>query len=111
MGTGPVAWVLIIPTTSELMHQFLEKKITEKELFDQTPVGIKYDALYLCSALVLDEYRRKGISQKLILEAVEKIRKDHPLKYIFAWPFSNEGDLGSEKIARLVSLPLFKRKS
>ncbi len=33
---GPVAWVLIIPTTYELMRRFLEKEISEKELFEQT---------------------------------------------------------------------------
>ena len=30
---GPAAWVLVIPTTIELMNQFLENKISEKELF------------------------------------------------------------------------------
>jgi GNAT superfamily N-acetyltransferase len=110
-GNGPVAWILIIPTTSELMYHFLEKKISEKQLFERTPLDKKYDAVYLCSALVLDEYRRKGIAQKLSIGAIEKIRKDHPLKYIFTWPFSREGDLASEKIAQMVSLPLLKRKN
>jgi hypothetical protein len=108
-GNGPVAWVLLIPTTSELMYLFLEKKISEKELFEKTPFNVTYDALYLCSALVLEEYRRKGIAKKLFLDAIEKIRKDHPVKVLFTWPFSKEGDLGSEKIAILTSLPLLKR--
>jgi hypothetical protein len=61
-GNGPVAWVLLIPTTLDLMHRFLENKISEKELFDLTPPDTSYEALYLCSAMVLEEYRRKGIT-------------------------------------------------
>lgn len=108
-GNGPVAWVLLIPTTLELMNQFLENKISEKELFDLTPLDTTYDALYLCSAMVLEEYRRKGIAKRLVLNAIEKIRKDHPLKALFVWPFTKEGDLGAEIIARLTSLSLYKR--
>jgi ribosomal protein S18 acetylase RimI-like enzyme len=108
-GNGPVAWVLLFPTTLDLMHQFLNATISEKELFDRTPLDIKYDALYLCSALVLEEYRRKGIVKRLTLEAIENIRKDHPLKALFVWTFSKEGDLGAEALARYTSLPLYKR--
>src|SRR6185295_2130947 len=65
---GPVAWVLVIPTTEEIMHLFLREEITEKQLFEMTPLNTKYDALYLCSALVLEEYRRKGITMRLVLK-------------------------------------------
>ncbi len=108
-GDGPVAWVLVIPTTSDLMNRFLKTEISERELFDLTPLGETYDALYLCSALVLEEYRRKGIAKRLTLHAIEEIRKDHPLKALFVWAFSHEGDLGSETIANLAALPLYKR--
>src|ERR1700739_2945533 len=60
-----ICWILVIPTTTELMNRFLENKINEKQLFEMTPVGGSYDALYLCSAMVLDEYRGKGIAKKL----------------------------------------------
>jgi hypothetical protein len=108
-GNGPVAWLLLIPTTHDLMERFLIKEISEKELFNLTPIHTRYDALYLCSALVLEEYRRKGIVRRLALAAIENIRKDHPLKSLFVWPFSKEGDLASENLAKLTSLPLFKR--
>lgn len=109
-GNGPVAWVLLIPTTLDLMNLFLSKEITEKELFDRTPLDSKYEALYLCSAMVLEEYRRMGIAKQLTLEALEEMRKTHPLKALFVWSFSKEGDLGAETLSRLVSLPLYKRK-
>jgi GNAT superfamily N-acetyltransferase len=108
-GNGPVAWVLLIPTTLELMNKFLEKKISEKELYELTPLNTTYDALYLCSAMVLEEYRRKGIAKKLAMDAIEKIRKDHPLKALFVWAFTKEGDLASDALAKAVSLPLYKR--
>jgi GNAT superfamily N-acetyltransferase len=108
-GNGPVAWILLIPTTRELMKQFLAGQLTERELFEQTPLDTPYEALYLCSAMVLKEYRRKGIAKKLILEAIEKIRKDHPVKSLFVWTFSKEGLIGSEAIARLTALPLQKK--
>jgi len=108
-GKGPVAWILLIPTTIELMRQFLENKISEKELFERTPLNVKYEVVYLCSALVLEEYRRKGIAKRLTMGAIENIQKEHPLKALFVWAFSKEGDLGAAEIARLVSLPLYKR--
>src|ERR1700752_2467308 len=59
-GNGPVAWVLVIPTTIDLMKRFVDCRITEKELLDLTPQNSDYDALYLCSAMVLEEYRGQG---------------------------------------------------
>lgn len=108
-GNGPVAWVLVIPTSSVLMNRFLKCEISEKELFELTSPDETYEALYLCSALVLEEYRRKGITKKLIIEAVEKIRKNHPVKALFVWAFSKEGELAAESISKLVSLPLLHR--
>jgi len=111
-GKGPVAWILVIPTTSFLMKDFLSKKITERELVDLTPLhDTKYDALYLCSALVLTEYRGKGIAKRLALEAIASIRKQHPLQTLFVWPFSKEGDALADTIAHLVGLPLLKRET
>lgn len=109
-GNGPVAWVLLIPTTMELMNLFLEQRISERELFELTPLDLSYEAIYLCSAIVLHEYRRKGITKRLALEAIENIRKDHPIQSLFVWAFTFEGEQASETIARLTSLPLYKRK-
>jgi GNAT superfamily N-acetyltransferase len=109
-GNGPVAWVLLIPTTIELMNRFIRSEISEKELFELTPPDTTYEAIYLCSALVLEEYRLKGITKQLCANAIENIRRKHPLKAAFVWAFSKEGDLAAETIARLAGLPLFKRE-
>jgi len=108
-GDGPVAWLLVIPTTFELMSRFLTKEISEKELFELTPLNAQYDAIYLCSALVLEEYRRKGIVRNLACSAIENIRKTHPLKAAFVWAFSPEGDQTAKNIAQFVGLPLYKK--
>lgn len=105
---GPYVWILLLPTTQELMNRFLNKEITEQQLFEETPQGIKYDALYLCSALVLPEYRRKGLAGQVALQAVQAILRDHPIQSLFTWAFSEAGNKGSEKLAAALGLPLRK---
>jgi predicted GNAT family acetyltransferase len=108
-GNGPCAWVLLIPTTFDLMNRFLSGEISEKELYELTPVDTTYDAIYLCSALVLDEYRRKGITKNLAMKAIQEMRQKHPLRAAFVWAFSPEGDKAAETIANQAGLPLYKR--
>lgn len=108
-GHGPVAWVLLIPTTLGLMDQFLNHSISEKELYEQTPLDSAYEAIYLCSAMVLEEYRRKGIARQLTLKAIDSIRKDHPIKAMFVWSFTTAGDITADTISQITSLPLLKR--
>jgi GNAT superfamily N-acetyltransferase len=93
-----------------LMHRFLAHEISERELFDLTPLHASYDALYLCSAMVLEEYRRRGIISQLALKAIEEIRKDHPIQTLFVWSFTKEGDMAAQALAKKVSLPLLKRQ-
>jgi GNAT superfamily N-acetyltransferase len=110
-GNGPIAWVLLIPTTAELMKAFVTGTITEQELYDRTPVGAVYEAVYLCSGMVLEEHRRKGITKRLTLDALHRIRADHPIRALFVWTFSQEGRLSAEAIARASGLPLAARKA
>jgi len=108
-GKGPVIWILLIPTTTELMNQFLENTITEKELYELTPLNTTYTSLYLCSALVLEEFRGKGMAKKLTIQAIENIRKNHPIESLFVWPFSKEGEWLAEKVSAITQLPLRKK--
>ena len=79
-GNGPVCWILCIPTTLDLMNKFINKEISERELYELTPLNTKYEAIYLCSALLLEEFRGKGIAQRLGVSAIENIKIDHPIK-------------------------------
>ena len=108
-GNGPVCWILLIPTTLELMNQFINKEISESELYEQTPLNVKYEAIYLCSALLLEEFRGKGIAQNLALNAIENIKKDHTIKALFFWSFSKEGEKLAEEVSGLIGLPLYRR--
>jgi GNAT superfamily N-acetyltransferase len=108
-GNGPVCWILCIPTTLDLMNQFINKEISERELYELTPLNAKYEAIYLCSALLLEEFRGKGIAQRLGIKAIENIKKDHSIKALFTWSFSKEGEKLSEKVTALMDLPLYKR--
>jgi predicted GNAT family acetyltransferase len=105
-GNGPVVWVLLFTTTNVLMEDFLKNKISEKQLFELTPLNIQYDAIYLCSAMVLEEYRRKGIAQNLTKNAIDEIRKSHPITSLFVWPFTKEGSSLAEKISTSTRLQL-----
>src|ERR1019366_4769707 len=108
-GDGPVVWILLIPTTIDLMKKFVAAEISEKELLNKTPLNTKYEALYLCSALVLPEFRKKGLATKVGLEAIKQIRADHPIKFLFTWNFSKEGAIVSAKAAEHEGLPLLER--
>jgi hypothetical protein len=108
-GNGPICWVLCIPTTLDLMNQFIDQKISERELYELTPLNAKYEAIYLCSALLLEEFRGKGIALKIAIQALERIKIDHALKALFFWAFSKEGEKLAEKVSGLMGLPLYKK--
>jgi len=106
---GPIAWVLVLPTSRQLMEEFLSAEITERDLLERTPVGGTYDALYLCSALVLPEYREKGVAKRLALQAIRSIQARHPIGFLFYWAFSGEGEELATTLAKATGLPLFQR--
>ena len=106
---GPVAWLLVIPTSLELMDKFISGEINEGQLFEMTMPGKVYEALYFCSALVLEEHQRQGIASRLAIEAIQEIRKEHPLKALFVWALSEGGDRASELVAEKTGLKLYKR--
>jgi GNAT superfamily N-acetyltransferase len=108
---GPIAWVLVIPTMHALMEVFIRGEINERELLEKTLPGGVYDALYLCSALVLPEHRGKGLARRLTSRAISSIRIDHPLRSLFYWSFSGAGDTLAASIAREFDLPLYVRKA
>ncbi len=56
------------------------------------------------------EYGEIEITKRLTLVAIEKIRKDHPIQYLFYWPFTEEGDAAATALAKATGLPLHKSK-
>jgi ribosomal protein S18 acetylase RimI-like enzyme len=109
-GDGPVAWLLVVPTTRLLMERFLMKEIGERALLRLTDPRGPFDALYLCSALVLPEYRGKGVAKNLTMQAIRAIQRDHPIEQLFYWAFSVEGTRLAQTVAGEAGLPLFRRE-
>lgn len=89
------------------MNKFLKKEISEKQLFELTPLNGKYEAIYLCSGLVLEEYRRTGIAKRLTLNAIENISKTHSIKALFVWAFSDEGNSAAQNISQKLLVFLY----
>jgi GNAT superfamily N-acetyltransferase len=106
---GPVAWVLVIPTSLVMMERFLEQTMNERDLLRPLAAGETYEAIYLCSALVLPEFRRQGLARRLTIRSVESMRKDYPIKRLFYWAFSREGETLATSVAHACALPLLKR--
>ncbi len=106
---GPIAWMIVIPTTYAVMQKFLSGEINEKELLDNTPVHAEYNAIYLCSALVLPEFRRKGLAKKLACRSIKAIQQDHPITMLYYWGFSDEGKQLAETIAEEMGLRLLNK--
>jgi len=86
----PISWVVVIPTGKETMELFLDNAITEKELFDRAVAENKREALYLCAAFTVPEYRGKGYAQELFSRAVKKFAPTRETD-LFAWIYSPEG--------------------
>ncbi|MBP9789493.1 MAG: hypothetical protein KBD57_03040 [Bacteroidia bacterium] len=110
IGDGPVCWILLIPSTLKTMEEFLSGKISESDILNQSieekKTSNNFEAIYLCSAIVLPEFRKKGIAKKVTLEAVAAMRKDFDIKFVYSWPFSEEGKKLSALIGELTELPL-----
>lgn len=103
---GPVCWILMIPTSEKTMELFLNDKISESDILNLSVDKINVDSIYLCSALVLPEFRKKGIAKQLSIDAIKKMQFSFPIKTLYAWPFSEDGKNLANSIAVEVDLPL-----
>lgn len=103
---GPVIWALMIPTTQRVMENFLEGKISERELLNQTSPGENFTCLYLCSVTTLPEHRQKGETKKICLRAIQNIASKFPIATLYVWAFTPEGESLARKLSHETSLPL-----
>lgn len=108
-GDGPVVWILLIPTTADTMQKFLSGHYSESQLLSHTRPGETFTCIYLCSALVLPEFRRQGRAFRTALHAIREIRKDHPIEQLYCWSFSQEGKALAHQLAETERLPLSER--
>jgi hypothetical protein len=103
---GPIIWILMIPTTKQIMTEFLENKISEQTLLNLTNKENINDCLYLCSVTTLPEFRKQGLTFNTCLNSINEMKKDFPISNLFVWPFTNEGKKLATKLSDKTGLPL-----
>lgn len=106
---GPLIWVLLVPTTREIMQQFLSGAISERQILKKTQPGQSYDCIYLCSVTTLPEARGKGDTRKLVLAGIAEIRQQHAIRFLFVWPFTTAGEQLADALARETGLDLLRK--
>jgi hypothetical protein len=71
---NPVGWAVVVPTSEQIMEKFLSQKISERQLLDEAAQEKKSEAIYLCAAFTLPDYRRRaGYAKELLLQAIQKV--------------------------------------
>lgn len=102
----------IILTSNELADKFLSAEINENDLLLNSRKIKKFDCIYLCSAIILPEFRNKGFifesSKRVIANSIEEFGMQFPK--LFYWPFSNIGEKLSKKIANYFKFEILKKE-
>jgi hypothetical protein len=106
---GPYAWISVFPTSLDLMNQFVSEQINERQLFDLTNKEDSNEVVYLCSAIVLPEFRNQGLALKFTIQAIEALQLSYPIRVALVWPFSDNGLRLAEKAAEACGLSLRAR--
>ncbi|MDP4012111.1 MAG: GNAT family N-acetyltransferase [Candidatus Nanoarchaeia archaeon] len=105
-----IGHTFIIPCSEILMNKFLNKEITENELFEKIKktVTVKnFETIYLCAAFIKSEFRRQGLASKGMVNSIKKLLSKRDIKpTLFYWAFSEEGKKLATKIAENVDLDL-----
>lgn len=109
-----IGFSFTMPTTKKLMNSFISGKINERELFEkikQEKIQQFPEAIYLCSAVIKKEFRRKGLVKEAFLKSLNKIiSNSNKRPILFYESYSAEGNSLAKKIADLIGLTLKSRK-
>lgn len=102
-------WAVAIPTSKNLMKDFLRGAINERQLLGMTESKNKFETVYLAAAFILPEYRRRGCVQRMFIEAIRSIPLA-PNPQLFYWPFTVEGRKLANGIGRHLEMEIKERK-
>lgn len=111
MAQEAVAWVTLIPSNETLTEAFINGSLTEKTYFEKSVELKQFDTIYLCSAIVLEEFRHQGIVSQHCKMAIENMCRHHSIKQLAAWPFTTEGLNCAKSIASKLELPLILKST
>lgn len=90
-GGNIVSYAAVLPTTDELAKKFLSHEITEREMFEATPVQTVPESLYLMAVAVAEDFRGKGDVFGMMKEIISHFKDRNPDVGLFVWEFSEEG--------------------
>lgn len=107
-----IGYSLLLPCTTKLMEDFLERKITEAALFEAIKGTrlAKPIALYLCASVVEERFRWRGLATLGFTKLIQKILAPTEHKpVLFYLKYSEEGQKLAERVARATGLELRAR--
>lgn len=108
-----IGFAFMLPCNKILMQDFISGKISEAKLVE----GIKSlklknpsQTIYLCSSILDEEYRGKGLATLAFIKSIDKVTSNKKHKPIlFYWGYSEEGKRLVERIANLTGLEVRSR--
>lgn len=107
-----VGFTFTLPCDKKSMMEFVNKKITERDLFYKIRDEIKpkdYETLYLVDSIILPTYRRKGLATRAFIRHIKEYQKSIKNIELFCWPVTEEGRMLARKIAKITGLKLRER--
>ncbi len=111
--TEIVGFSFILPCTNRMMEQFLSLEIDEATLFEEIKGMSRLsppEAIYLCSAVLKEEYRGRGLATLAFVKSISQIKGDSD-PILFYWKFSDEGERLAKRVARQMGLELRARNA
>jgi hypothetical protein len=86
-----MGWSCVLPTSKRNMELFLSGKITEKQLFEYSMANHSFEELYLIAAIVLPEYRKKGLASCMMESQILYFKKAHGISDLYAFTLTEDG--------------------
>lgn len=111
-----VGYSFLMPSTKNIMENFVSGMINEAELFDgikkmDSEFLVRPEAVYLCSFYVDENNRRRGLASIAGIKTISSIASRFNITpTLFAWRYSDEGRLLCRKIAKVMGFDLKFRK-
>ncbi len=88
----PIAWSIVLPTSRGSKTKFLNREITENQLFEDSINNQSFESLYIFAAIVLPNYRKRGFAKELARYQINYFKSTYKITDYFAWIFSPEGE-------------------
>jgi hypothetical protein len=89
---------------------FVQKLISEKELFDRILRTKGGTGIYFVDAYIATDYRHKGLVSEAARLQIQYCSTIKPVTDLYAWAWNVEGERCASKLAKAANLPLHLRK-